>query len=74
MCCGKTIGHGETCQPNYLCGTCVRIAELEEENAKLKTLAQAAVDAVRYQKPEYEREAVDALAAAIETEVSDEPR
>ena len=32
MSCGKTIGHGETCQPGYLCGPCVRIAELKEEN------------------------------------------
>ena len=29
MSCGRTIGHGETCQPDYLCGTCERISELE---------------------------------------------
>lgn len=31
MSCGKTIGHGETCQPDYLCGECERIAELEKD-------------------------------------------
>ena len=45
-----------------------RIAELEAENANIKTLAQAAVDAVRYQRPEYEKESVDALAAALEVD------
>ena len=36
MSCGRTIGHGETCQPDYLCGSCLRIAELEAENHALR--------------------------------------
>ena len=36
MSCGRTIGHGETCQPDYLCGTCERISELEATIAELK--------------------------------------
>lgn len=46
-----------------------RIEELEGENKALREAAQAAVDAVRYQKPEYEKESVDALAKLLEVEV-----
>ena len=38
--CGRTIGHGETCQPDYLCGHCVRIEELEEQLAERTKLVQ----------------------------------
>ena len=55
--CGHTIGHGETCQPGYLCGHCERIAELEADNkefldgmermdAKLEALEQILRDIV----------------------------
>ena len=45
-----------------------RIAELESENKALREAAREAVDAVRFQKPEHERAAIDALAALLEGE------
>lgn len=39
--------------------------ELEATIAELREAARAAVDAVRFQKPEHERAAIDALAALI---------
>jgi hypothetical protein len=44
MSCGRTIGHGETCQPDYLCGACERIAKLQTELAALR---EAALDYLR---------------------------
>ena len=44
--CGRTIGHGETCQHFYLCGHCERIKELEKENADLKVSIERIVENV----------------------------
>ena len=36
--CGMTLGHGLSCQPEYQCGNCSHIEQLQKENAELKTL------------------------------------
>ena len=36
--CGMTLGHGLSCQPDYQCGNCSHIEQLQKENAELKTL------------------------------------
>jgi len=42
------------------------IGELEATIAELREAAREAVDAVRFQKPEHERAAIDALAAILD--------
>ena len=39
MSCGKTIGHGETCQEGWLCDACERIEKLEKLLDEVRAVA-----------------------------------